>query len=289
MIIGSYSTSKTILTPKMYRYLIKGDQALLKDNFLSEFKTNTDKNKVLKNLGISGGVISSPMWGEIKGNIEDQKDLINKIKESTIEDLTAEQVSYTNYDYPNLENVKKALDELLHKDLTVQIQATPSSAEKGDTVNQVTFTWNYNKSNILYQQLNGQNIDVNLRTYTINKSITNNISYSITGTDGVQQVTAVASLIFYYGIYYINSITQPLFENCKKTLSNSLSGSYTVDAKDNEYIWFLIPTALGTPTFTVGIFSGGFYKYAETTYKNISYNIYRSDNHSLGKTTINLS
>ena len=64
---------------------------------------------------------------------------------------------------------------------------------------------------------------------------------------------------------------------------------YTVDAKDNEYIWFLIPTVLGTPTFTVGIFSGGFYKYAETTYKNISYSIYRSDNHSLGKTTINLS
>lgn len=289
MIIGSYSTSKTILTPKMYRYLIKGDQALLKDNFLSEFKTNTDKNKVLKNLGISGGSISNPVWGNITGNIEDQKDLMNKLKQSTIEDLTAEQVSYTNYDYPNLENVKKALDELLHKDLTVQIQATPSSAERGDVVNQVTFTWNYNKLNILFQQLNEQELDVSLRTYTISKPITDSINYSITGTDGVQQVTASAALTFYYGIYYTTSIEQPTFEKCKKTLSNSLSGSYTIDAKDNEYIWFLIPADLGIPTFTVGIFSGGFYKYAETTHKNISYSVYRSDNHSLGKTTINLS
>lgn len=285
MIIGSYSTNSTILTPKMYKYLVKGDQSLLRGNFLSEYKTQSDKNKVLKNLGIDK--IVKPTWGSITGNIEDQKDLMNKLENSSIK--TADKVQYTNQDYSELENVKQALDKLLYKDLSISIQATPNSAEKGDSIDKVTFTWSYNKSNIKEQQFDSQPIESTLRTYTINGPITTNISKTITGNDGSQKVSATASLIFYYGIYSCNSIEQPSISQCKRTLTNSLNGTYIVNAKDNEYIWFLIPKELGTPTFTVGVFSGGFYKYSETTYKKIDYNIYRSDNHSLGNTTIKLS
>lgn len=289
MIIGSYSTNKTILTPNTYKYLVKGDQALLKGNFLSEYKTNTDKEKVLKNLGIDKLSIASPIWGNITGNIEDQKDLVTKLKEVSVENLTADKVQYNNQDYPELQNVKKALDKLLYKSLAVSISANPSSAEIGDTVDSVTFTWNYNKSNILEQKFNDKSIESSLRTYIIAGPITNNISRTIVGYDGNQKVQATASLIFYYGIYSGNSVEQPTIEQCKRTLSNSLNGTYTINAKDNEYIWFLIPAKLGTPTFTVGIFSGGFYKYSEITYRDMVYNVYRSDNHSLGNTTIKLS
>ena len=116
MIVGCYSSNKTILTPNTYKYLVKGDQALLKGNYLSEFKTNIDKNKVLKNLGIV-----NPKWGNIEGNIEDQKDLMDKLKTSIVDNITSEKVSYDNNDYPELSNVKKALDQLLHKDLNVSI------------------------------------------------------------------------------------------------------------------------------------------------------------------------
>lgn len=284
MIVGCYSSNKTILTPNTYKYLVKGDQALLKGNYLSEFKTNTDKNKVLKNLGIV-----NPKWGNIEGNIEDQKDLMDKLKTSIVDNITSEKVSYDNNDYPELSNVKKALDQLLHKDLNIAISVNPSHAEKGDSIDKVTFSWTYNKSNITYQKFDNQDIDKSIRSFIITGPITNTIRKTIVGSDGTQQVQATGNLIFYNTIYYINSINQPNFEECSKQLVNSRSGVFTVIARDNEYIWFLIPSELGEPTFTVGIFSGGFYKYAETTYKGIAYNVYRSDNHSLGNTTINLS
>ena len=284
MIVGCYSSNKTILTPNTYKYLVKGDQALLKGNYLSEFKTNTDKNKVLKNLGIV-----NPKWGNIEGNIEDQKDLMDKLKTSVVDNITSEKVSYDNNDYPELSNVKKALDQLLHKDLNVSISVNPSHAEKGNSIDKVTFSWTYNKSNITYQKFDNQDIDKSIRSFIVTGPITSTIRKTIIGSDGTQQVQATGNLIFYNAIYYINSINQPSFEECNKQLVNSRSGVFTVIARDNEYIWFLIPSELGKPTFTVGIFSGGFYKYAETTYKGITYNIYRSDNHSLGTTTINLS
>lgn len=284
MIVGCYSSNKTILTPNTYKYLVKGDQALLKGNYLSEFKTNTDKNKVLKNLGIV-----NPKWGNIEGNIEDQKDLMDKLKTSVVDNITSEKVSYDNNDYPELSNVKKALDQLLHKDLNVSISVNPPHAEKGNSIDKVTFSWTYNKSNITYQKFDNQDIDKSIRSFIVTGPITSNIKKTIVGSDGIQQVQATGNLIFYNTIYYINSINQPSFEECNKQLVNSRSGVFTVTARDNEYIWFLIPSELGEPTFTVGIFSGGFYKYAETTYKGIAYNIYRSDNHSLGTTTINLS
>lgn len=284
MIIGCYANNKTILTPNTYKYLVKGDQALLKGNYLSEFKTNTDKNKVLKNLGIV-----NPKWGNIEGNIEDQKDLMDKLKTSIVDNITAQEVSYDNQNYPELENVKKALDQLLHKDLAVSISVNPSQAEKGTSVDKITFTWNYNKSNIISQKFNNEDIDKNLRSIIINGPIVDNIKGTIIGSDGDQQVQATAQLTFYYSIYYINSINQPNFEECSRQLVNSRRGTFTVNARDNEYIWFLVPIELGEPTFTVGIFSGGFYKYAESSYNNITYNIYRSDNHSLGNTTVNIS
>lgn len=77
-------------------------------------------------------------------------------------------------------------------------------------------------------------------------------------------------------------------------LSDSRSQTFTVTAAENEYIYLAIPVSFGNPTFYVGGFEGGI-SYLETksytnSYGIISdYNIYKSDNHSLGTTMVTIS
>ena len=55
--------------------------ALLRDNYLGEYRTELDKKKVLANLGIATSL--SLKWENIKGNIGDNKDLIGELNTRT--------------------------------------------------------------------------------------------------------------------------------------------------------------------------------------------------------------
>ena len=78
-----------------------------------------------------------------------------------------------------------------------------------------------------------------------------------------------------------------------KTLTNSRSGPFTVNCSPGQYIFFAIPTRFGTPKFTVGGFEGGFNLISTIDFTNSSnytepYYLYKSENHSLGNTTVNV-
>ena len=72
-------TSSVNLTNNTNAYVVmSSDQTpLIKTKYLSEFRTELEKAKVRKNLGIADD--ASLLWGNIDGVIEDQKDLINFI------------------------------------------------------------------------------------------------------------------------------------------------------------------------------------------------------------------
>lgn len=72
-------TSSVNLTSNANAYVVmSSDQTpLIKTKYLSEFRTELEKAKVRKNLGIADD--ASLLWGNIDGVIEDQKDLINFI------------------------------------------------------------------------------------------------------------------------------------------------------------------------------------------------------------------
>lgn len=84
-----------------------------------------------------------------------------------------------------------------------------------------------------------------------------------------------------------------------QTLSKSLQGrgkdtTFTVFASSGEYIWYACPFRYGTPTFNVGGFDGGFSKVATFDFTNPSgytesYQVWRSDNTGLGKTTVKVN
>lgn len=74
-------------------------------------------------------------------------------------------------------------------------------------------------------------------------------------------------------------------------LSNSKAKTFSVTAGTNEYIVYAYPSRLGTATFTVGGFEGGFNSpdtVSLTTPSGYTENfyVYRSVNHSLGSTTV---
>lgn len=72
---------------------------LLRDKFLGEYRTELEKAKVRKNLGISDKY--SLQWGNIEGFIEKQKDLVEYVEQKW---------SYTNEISEDITNVKEALD-----------------------------------------------------------------------------------------------------------------------------------------------------------------------------------
>jgi hypothetical protein len=78
-------------------------------------------------------------------------------------------------------------------------------------------------------------------------------------------------------------------------LSNSYSQVFTVNATSNEYIYLAIPSSFGSPTFSVGSLEGGFRLFqSNISITNsygvtILYDLWKSDNHSLGTTTVNVS
>lgn len=73
-IIGTYDNDLCHIKPKNQECK---HQVLLRENYLSEFFTKSEKKKVLENLGLNNTVD----WGEIGGYIENQPDLFQKLKD----------------------------------------------------------------------------------------------------------------------------------------------------------------------------------------------------------------
>ena len=288
-LLGVYNTGNNILTPRQSEEQSCKHQVLLKENFLSEFFTKSEKRKVLQNLGVN----STVEWGEIGGYIENQTDLLRKLKDyvlkETNQDKAVQQILYSNEAYPNITTLEQALDVALYQDLTISVKISPSVAESGDSIENVLLTWSYNKSNIKQQAIDNTTIDPNIRQLELEGPIVSSTTKKVVGNDGTKTVTGQATLNFYPGIYYGSGISQPPIQSMEKVLLPSRSCRITVNAEQNEYIWILLPINYGDPTFTVGGFSGGFQKVGSTSYKITNYNIWRSDNHSLGNTTINIS
>jgi hypothetical protein len=77
-------------------------------------------------------------------------------------------------------------------------------------------------------------------------------------------------------------------------LSGEKSRNITINSTPNTYIYYCLPNSLGTPIFAVGGFMGGFSKVASLNFTNFSgytstYDIWKSDQSSLGVTTVTIS
>lgn len=286
MILGNSDSPDLLLIPSVQPreiseplktpYTCKS-KVLLKENFLSEYSTKSDRDKVLENLGIYE--LAGSKWGNIVGNIQDQEDLIaylDKFKQ-------AENIKYVNSSNPKITNIKEALDYLLYEPLKITFQVSPTLVELNSLTN-VYVSWGYNKP-IISQELNGTALPLNNREQVFN-NVNTTTTYTLKVSDDYKSYQASSKVEFVPAIYYGDSVEISSFSSCSKILSRSrkcdISGTFT------KYIYILMPTTYGEPRFFVGGFEGGFQKLNQVQYNNISYTIYRSDNSNLGQTIINI-
>ena len=201
--------------------------------------------------------------------------------------------------YANALNEHEAiLQELLYVPISISsLSLSKSIMEIGDVLSGLIVTWAYNKEDIVSQKFNGLEVGVDDREYTETEDIISNKTYTLEANDGKNTTTKSATVKFlngkYYGVAQEGTYDSDFIKGLTKVLAENKNGNFTVNCGENEFIYFCIPTRFGTPRFSVGGFEGGFFKVDTIEFTNNfgyseNYDIYRSDNSSLGNTTVNV-
>lgn len=197
----------------------------------------------------------------------------------------------------SLEEKLQEIDNLLNP-FEVSLSVNQTIAEMGATINQLSFTWSYNK-NIILQRFNGETLENDLRSMVYSSPLTSNKTFTLTATSTSEETKSKSvSISFLNGVYYgvssIEDYNSQFILSLTKTLSNSRARTITVKANAEDYIYYCTPVRLGDCTFTVGGFTGGFSKVETLNFTNEhgyteGYNIWKSDNKGLGETKITIS
>lgn len=199
--------------------------------------------------------------------------------------------------------IKNDINELKTKVWDIQnpfdissISVAPNISQMGSTVS-AKLTWNYTHSIIKSQTINNEAIENTLRTKTFT-GVTTTTTYTLAATSNSDvKKSKSATITFANGVYYGKSTTSTydsaLISGLTKQLSNSKNRTITVNAGAGEYIFYCIPSRLGTCSFNVGGFDGGFSKVATVNFTNSNkyaekYDIYKSDNANLGNTNVTI-
>ncbi len=190
---------------------------------------------------------------------------------------------------------------LLYKEITIlSFSHNAGTKEIGSTVTGVTLSWSINKTPTKLT-LDGETLGVSTTSKTISGlSITykNNKTWTLKATDEENKTaTRTTSITFCNGIYYGTGSTESNFDSAlvtslSKRLQTTKAYDFTVNPT-NEYIYYAVPTRLGTVSFKVGGFEGGFQSPETVSVTNSSgytedYYVYRSTNKITGSTTVDV-
>lgn len=207
------------------------------------------------------------------------------------------------------ENRIKALEDavadLNYKAISISsFSASPSTAEMGSTVSSVALSWGTNKTPTALT-LDGTALDIGDTSKTVTGAFTTNKTWTLKATDEREAAaTKTVTLAFLNGIYYGVALEPTNYDSTfllngldaglNKTLKNSKLTSFSETAAGDEYIYYCLPKRMGTCSFKVGGFDGGFSLVDTIAFTNAfgyteDYYIYRSDNAGLGHTSVTVS
>lgn len=194
-----------------------------------------------------------------------------------------------------LNNIERALDSLLYKAITISsFNISKAVAEFGETLTNITLSWSFSKLPT-YQRLDGVELDLSLRSFVVEGPITSNKTFKMETSDGKTAVSRTTGVMFYNGRYHgvsaEGTYDSDFIMKLTKTLTNNRQNTFSVSCGDGQHVYFAIPTRFGTPTFSVGGFSGGFIKVSTLDFTNKfgytePYDIWKSENSNLGKITV---
>lgn len=222
------------------------------------------------------------------------------LKDSSVLGGNAEVVTYENAEYPDLNNVDKALDKILAKIYYVEpkinsFTMTPSATEyeKGAVVSDLEFAWTVNKD-IVSQSLTDCTITVDDRTATYGSDLTSTKTFTLTVSDGEKSSVSSKTIKFLDKAYWGSAVEPTDYDSAfilalsNSKLASGKTGTYSMTVGSGEYGYLALPTSFGT---VASVWIGGF----ETTLDNCgsiahtnasgntsSYTIYKTGRSGLG-------
>lgn len=187
-------------------------------------------------------------------------------------------------------DIKARLDALEYVDVKINsFTASPTLCEMGSN-NSISLSWSLSK--VANLTLNGSTAT---GTSYVDTNVTSAKTYTLAASDGQTSDSESVSVSFANQIYYgAAANTSSVTTLSGKTLSNAKGRTITVNAGSGQYIIYALPKRLGTVTFKVNGFDGGFSSPEEKNLTNASgyteaYYVYKSINANLGSTTIVVS
>lgn len=191
----------------------------------------------------------------------------------------------------NIADLERKIADLLYEPIAIlSFTHNIGIKERGALVTDVALSWATNKTPATLK-LDGVSLDPSVTYITFDRlSITwdNNKTWKLDVTDD-RNATATKSVSItfanniYYGVGTVESgFTNDFVTGLSKKLQTSKAYDFTVNPS-NQYIYYAVPTRLGTVTFKVGGFEGGFEAPETVSVTNGSgytenYYVYRSTN-----------
>ena len=187
-------------------------------------------------------------------------------------------------------DVLSRLDALEYVDVKINtFTANPTLCELGSS-NTINLAWTLSKpSNVT---IDGTAVSGTSYSAT---GISSSHTFTLAATDGQTSDSKSVSVSFANQIYYgAAENTSSVTSLSNKVLSNTKGRTITVNAGSGKYIIYALPKRLGTVTFKVNGFDGGFSSPEEKNLTNASgyteaYYVYKSTNANLGNTTVVVS
>jgi len=221
--------------------------------------------------------------------------------------IAATDVTVTQPGYANLQEL---LDDKFYVAITINSFTTPQSVyEIGIIVTSLTFNWTLSQDPTS-QTLTGPLItpptlvpadrSAILAVANLQGSVPgDSFPYVLQVTDGTTSPQSTRNINFYNGVYVGDAdipgaVDSTFINTLNKTLQVNKARTWTANASGTQYVWAAWRKALGTATFTVGSFTGGFEAPVTVSHTNASgytedYYVARSTNPAIGPVTISMS
>ena len=301
------SLNDITLLGKLYTNIdkAKGATAAIEDNYLDHW-IPVSYNDLLERPRINGHELTGNLTSKDLEISVDVDDVFSDISTNPVQNkVISVEINNINGDIDALSDTVRSIQEELEGMTYIPLSIsdfyhTYGYAEKGSTVNEMTFEWTLS-GNAVSLTLNDNNLDVVSNNTTLsNLGLKEDTEFTLLAIDRKgNEVTATTDLLFTYKVFY-GAIDLPIeYDN---EFINSLTGElqltrekdFTVTASDLQYIYYAVPAEYGDCIFTSGGFTGGFTKVATIPYTNqydvtVNYDIWKSDYSGLGNTNIIVS
>lgn len=270
-------------------------------NLIREWEPdNSYPNKVVeiyRQEVYSGGADKLSADVRISTNLDNilEKDGNSLLVRGVTENITHNGISL-NTVINRLQKRIKALEEIIEKEEEVVIPISitsfsmniPSENEEGTIVNPV-FTWTYNISTVDQQILNGESIDLSLRTKQINdisQDTTITLYASYKGYTDSRDLNITFTPRVYYGVSANESITS--IQDLQTQLGAKLD-NIAFDCTGGKYVYYAIPSIYSNRVkfycnnFEVTAYSTSTLNVVNSSNKTIQYTVFRLDNKYYGQ------